>query len=78
MMPAFVAMKRIVAARTADVDLEHVERGAVDAEVLDEPEHRIVLRTPLGRAEGQQRLVVAVGSAALHRERREGDGGNVK
>ena len=71
MIPAFVAMKRIVAARIPDVDLQPGEERPRDAEVLDHAEHRVVLEAALLRVEREERRLVAVDQ--VHRQRRERD-----
>src|SRR5438034_9108149 len=54
-----------------DVDLRRVEHVAVEAKMLDEPEHRIVPEAALVRREPEQRLVAVL--RLLDRKRRQRD-----
>ena len=71
--PALVAMNEDRRRQHADVDLEPVEQATLDAEVLDEPEDRVVRVAALLRRQREQRRVLAVDQ--LHGQRRERDGG---
>jgi hypothetical protein len=60
----------------AEVDLQHVGEGVAQPEVVDEPEHRVVLVAVLalevlGRREREQRLVVAADVVDRHRRQRD-------
>ena len=59
MIPALVAMNRIVAASRPDVDLGRVLQRA-QVQVLDDPQHRVAGEAALALGQAEQRLALAV------------------
>ena len=70
MSAAFVAMTRITAARIADVDAQHLGHAGADADVLDDPEHRVVRigRAELGRVVRRPASVTGIAERAIDRQ----------
>ena len=71
MMPAFVAMKRIVAASTPTYTWSTSSSTPVDTEVVDDAEYGVVLVAAVLRRQREQRRQFA--SNLLHWQRGEGD-----